>query len=87
MFCSEPGVEGMPGVVLEACAHGLPILARKAAPIEEIRVHYDRIAFLHDKLPAAEQLNAALGLPPGGPIAAAGGIFHRGHAGSDHCHL
>jgi glycosyltransferase involved in cell wall biosynthesis len=67
MFCSEPGVEGMPGVVLEACAHGLPILARKAAPIEEIRVHYDRIAFLHDKLPAAEQLNAALGLPPADP--------------------
>lgn len=67
MFCSEPGVEGMPGVVLEACAHGLPILARKAAPIEEIRAHYDRIAVLDDKLPAAGQLNTALALPPADP--------------------
>lgn len=63
LFCSAPGVEGMPGVVLEACAHGLPILARKAAPIEEIRTYYDRIAFLDDTAPMAEQLNAALSLP------------------------
>lgn len=63
LFCSEPGVEGMPGVVLEACAHGLPILARKTAPLEEIRAYYDRIAFLDEAAPVAEQLNATLALP------------------------
>jgi glycosyltransferase involved in cell wall biosynthesis len=63
VFCSDPGVEGMPGVVLEACAHGLPILARKAAPIEEIREYYGRIAFLDDGAGAATQLEAALNLP------------------------
>ncbi len=63
LFCSEPGVEGMPGVVLEACAHGLPVLARKTAPIEEIRAYYDRIAFVDETRPAAEQLASALALP------------------------
>jgi len=62
-FCSEPGVEGMPGVVLEACAHGLPILARRTAPLEEIRRHYSRIAFLDETAPVADQLDSALGLP------------------------
>ena len=63
VFCSDPGVEGMPGVVLEACAHGLPILARRTAPLEEIGVFYDRIAYL-DESGAAAQLEGALALPP-----------------------
>lgn len=64
VFCSKPGVEGMPGVALEACAHGLPILARRAAPIEEIRDYYGRIAFMDDTLPVTAQLERALALPP-----------------------
>jgi glycosyltransferase involved in cell wall biosynthesis len=64
VFCSEPGVEGMPGVVLEACAHGLPILARKTAPLEEIREFYDRIAYLDESGGATAQLESALALPP-----------------------
>jgi glycosyltransferase involved in cell wall biosynthesis len=64
VFCSEPGVEGMPGVVLEACAHGLPILARRTAPIEEIREYYDRILFMNGGEPASESLKAALAMPP-----------------------
>jgi glycosyltransferase involved in cell wall biosynthesis len=63
-FCSAPGVEGMPGVVLEACAHGLPILARKSAPIAEISNYYTRIAYMDKSLPAAEQLELAMALPP-----------------------
>ena len=64
VFCSEPGVEGMPGVVLEACAHGLPILARKTAPLEEIREFYDRIAYLGESVAVAAQLERTLSLPP-----------------------
>jgi glycosyltransferase involved in cell wall biosynthesis len=64
VFCSEPGVEGMPGVVLEACAHGLPILARRTAPIEEIREYYDRILFLDGSEPPSGNLKAALAMPP-----------------------
>jgi glycosyltransferase involved in cell wall biosynthesis len=63
-FCSEPGVEGMPGVVLEACSHGLPVLARRTAPLEEIREYYDRILFMDDAQPVAERLQAALAMPP-----------------------
>ena len=62
--CSDPGIEGMPGVALEACAHGLPILARRAAPMEEIRVYYDRISFMDDTAPVALQLEDTLALPP-----------------------
>ena len=62
-FCSDPGIEGMPGVALEACAHGLPILARRTAPIEEIREHYGRIAFMDGSVPVATQLESALALP------------------------
>lgn len=62
LFCSEPGVEGMPGVVLEACAHGLPVLARKTQPLEEIHRYYSRMAFL-DESPAARQIQRVLALP------------------------
>jgi len=63
VFCSDPGVEGMPGVALEACAHGLPILARKTAPIAEIRDYYARIAYMDDAASATEQLEKALAMP------------------------
>lgn len=64
LFCSAPGVEGMPGVALEACAHGLPVLARRTPPLEEIRDYYGRIAFLDDQDSAAGQLRRVLALPP-----------------------
>jgi glycosyltransferase involved in cell wall biosynthesis len=63
VFCSDPGVEGMPGVVLEACAHGLPILALKTAPLEEIHAYYPRIAFMDGVTPDAMQIEKALILP------------------------
>jgi glycosyltransferase involved in cell wall biosynthesis len=67
-FCSEPGVEGMPGVALEACAHGLPILAVRTAPLEEIRDYYSRIAFM-DARGAADQFESAMALPAADPAA------------------
>ncbi len=63
IFCSDPGVEGMPGVALEACAHGLPILALKTAPLEEIHAYYSRIAFMDGFTPAAKQIAKTLALP------------------------
>lgn len=47
LFTSKPEHEGMPGVVLEACAHGLPILARESQPIQEIAQHYSRIRYFN----------------------------------------
>lgn len=64
VFCSDPGVEGMPGVVLEACAHGLPILALETAPLNEIHDYYSRMAFIDDSAPVAEQIEKAMALPP-----------------------
>ncbi|WP_457572185.1 glycosyltransferase [Desulfovulcanus sp.] len=64
LFTSEPFAEGMPGVVLEACAFGLPILARPSEPIREIKEYYSRIKFIDDQKTPAENLNAALSLPP-----------------------
>lgn len=63
LFCSGPGIEGMPGVVLEACAHGLPILARETEPIKEIKEYYSRIVFLNETESAASQLEKAISLP------------------------
>jgi glycosyltransferase involved in cell wall biosynthesis len=63
LFTSEPWAEGMPGVVLEACAHCLPILARHSAPIEEISSYYPRIMFIDSSLSANKQIDDALGMP------------------------
>ena len=62
-FCSDPGVEGMPGVALEASAHGLPILALRTAPMEEIKQFFERIIFMDDTVPVVAQLERALSLP------------------------
>jgi glycosyltransferase involved in cell wall biosynthesis len=64
LFTSEPFAEGMPGVVLEACAVGLPILARLSEPIKEIKEYYSRIKFIDEQKTPAENLNAVLSLPP-----------------------
>lgn len=64
VFCSDPGREGMPGVTLEACAHGLPILALETAPLEEIYSYYERIIYIDESIPAAGQLEMTLALPP-----------------------
>jgi hypothetical protein len=38
----------MPGVVLEACSHGLPVLARYSQSIEEIKDYYINISFIDE---------------------------------------
>ncbi|MDQ7031905.1 MAG: glycosyltransferase [Desulfonauticus sp.] len=63
LFTSEPEVEGMPGVVLEACGCGLPILARESEPVKEIKEYYSRIMFIDEKKTALENLSKALAMP------------------------
>ena len=48
LFTSDPDAEGMPGVVLEASAYGLPILARESEPLREIQQYYSKIAFINN---------------------------------------
>ena len=64
MFTSKAEHEGMPGVVLEACAHGLPILAQKSRPIQEIATYYPRIFYLNDTETPEVQLHQALNSLP-----------------------
>lgn len=60
LFTSEPWAEGMPGVVLEACSHELPILARQSATLEEIKKHYSRIQFFDKKTNVHKNINSAM---------------------------
>lgn len=62
-FTSEPGIEGMPGVVLEAGFWGLPILARYSKCIEEIKEYYPRIRFIDSNCSILENIQKALSLP------------------------
>ena len=62
LFTSGPEHEGMPGVVLEACSHGLPILARESSPIQEIALHYKRIRYFN-AAEASVQLDEILSAP------------------------
>jgi len=62
LFTSAPEHEGMPGVVLEACSHGLPILARESSPIQEIALHYTRIRYFNST-EASVQLDEILSTP------------------------
>lgn len=64
IFCSDPGVEGMPGVVLEAATHGLPLLVEKTAPIEEIKKYYKRMLYIDRKQSIKSLLEKTLSLPP-----------------------
>ncbi len=64
LFPSEELAEGMPGVVLEACAFGLPVIARHTQPVREIARYYDRIRFMDDDADPATVLADALALPP-----------------------
>lgn len=64
LFPSPPGVEGMPGVVLEALGLGLPVLARESAPLQEILPLAPRLAFVQPGLPLGQQVAAARALPP-----------------------
>jgi glycosyltransferase involved in cell wall biosynthesis len=64
LFTSKDNFEGMPGVVLEACAFGLPILARKSKPVEEISRFYKRIYFIDQTMTPENNLEAALNLSP-----------------------
>ncbi|WP_028578089.1 glycosyltransferase [Desulfomicrobium escambiense] len=64
LFTSGPAHEGMPGVVLEACSYGLPILARQSEPLREIHSYYNRINFLNESMSPALQLEQTLALPP-----------------------
>ena len=64
VFTSNPGFEGMATVVLEAASHGLPILARRAAPEEEVRARYSRMTFFDDHPSPVAALAATLALPP-----------------------
>lgn len=64
LFPSEELAEGMPGVVLEACAFGLPVMARHTEPVREIARYYDRIRFMDDDAAPATVLADALALPP-----------------------
>lgn len=63
LFTSEPGVEGMPGVVLEAGFWGLPILSRYNKCIEEIQKYYSRIKFIEEDKTPLQNIKEALGLP------------------------
>lgn len=62
-FPSDAEWEGMPGVVLEACSFGLPVLARETAPVREISAYYPRILFMDDNTAPPAALEAALRLP------------------------
>lgn len=63
-FPSDAQWEGMPGVVLEACSFGLPVLARETAPVREIAAYYPRICFMDDKAEPLNVTEQALQLPP-----------------------
>ncbi len=62
-FPSDAEWEGMPGVVLEACSFGLPVLARETAPVREISAYYPRIAFMADDADPLTATEQALRLP------------------------
>lgn len=64
VLCSEPGLEGMATVALEAASHGLPILTRQSAPEEELRRYYSRLTFFEEHADPAAALLATLQLPP-----------------------
>jgi glycosyltransferase involved in cell wall biosynthesis len=53
----------MPGVVLEACSFGLPILARRSPTLTEVAEYYSRLVFINESGVPANDLKRALALP------------------------
>lgn len=64
LFTSEPKIEGMPGVVLEAACLGIPILARKSEVLREIQEYYPNLKFIDEHVSKAEMLYKTLALKP-----------------------
>jgi glycosyltransferase involved in cell wall biosynthesis len=67
LFPSRAEWEGMPGVVLEACAFGLPVISRYNDPVLEISAYYPRIAFMAEDEEPAAVLERAMALPEAAP--------------------
>ncbi|MDR2160746.1 MAG: glycosyltransferase family 4 protein [Desulfovibrio sp.] len=63
-FPSESWTEAMPGAVLEAAAHGLPILARENPAVREIAAFYPAIHFMADADDPVLTLDRLFALPP-----------------------
>jgi glycosyltransferase involved in cell wall biosynthesis len=64
LFCSEAEWEGMPGVVLEACSCGLPVISRRNRPVEEIKTYYPNIQFIEDTSQPVQLVKTAMAMPP-----------------------
>jgi glycosyltransferase involved in cell wall biosynthesis len=63
LFTSDPTAEGMPGVVLEACSFGLPILARRSPTLDEVSGYYTRLTFINESGSPLDDLERALAMP------------------------
>lgn len=63
LFSSDAEWEGMPGVVLEACSCGLPIISRKNRPVEEIKPYYPNIFFIEGTSQPIQLLRSAMASP------------------------
>jgi glycosyltransferase involved in cell wall biosynthesis len=63
-FPSESWTEAMPGAVLEAAAHGLPVLSRENPAVREIAEFYPNIHFMADEDDPILTLERLLALPP-----------------------
>ncbi len=63
LFASNERRQGMPAVVLEACALGLPVLSRTNKAVAEIAGYYSRIHFMDDEDSPHGAVDAALSLP------------------------
>lgn len=63
LFPSPPGVEGMPGIVLEALGMGCAVLAQESGPLREMAPVAPRLHFFRPELPAAAQMEAAMASP------------------------
>ncbi|MDR1360413.1 MAG: glycosyltransferase family 4 protein, partial [Deltaproteobacteria bacterium] len=62
-FPSDSWTEALPGVVLEAAAHGLPILSRENPTVREIAGFYPAIRFMADGDDPARTLDGLLAMP------------------------
>lgn len=63
LFTSQPGVEGMPTVLLEAASYNLPIITRKDGFETEILPYYNRWVIIEDFPTKLQAVQAAMHLP------------------------